>query len=87
MEKQVKKPKGSFWRRRKEKKRRLELLRQQEMQRENERDAILSKAEELWQLIWPLTDFPTESYVVFDETLKRKSFPVLWQSVPSSPLT
>lgn len=76
---------GSFWRRRREKKRRLELQRQLEMQRESERQAILEKAKELSGLVLPLTDYPEESRVVFEEALCRKSFPLLWQKVCDFP--
>lgn len=76
----VKRRKGYFQRRR-EKKRQLELARQLEIQLENARMELLQKVEELWLLLSPMVDFPGESYVVFEEVLKRKAFPLLWQKV------
>lgn len=76
---------ASFWQRRKEKKRRLELQRQLKRQRENERQALLEKVKELSALVLPMTDFPGESYVVYDDVLCRKSFPLLWQKICDFP--
>lgn len=76
---------GSFWQRRKEKKRRLELQRQFECQKENERQALLEKVKELSTLVLPMIDFPGESHVVYDEVLERKAFPLLWQKICDFP--
>ena len=75
----------TFWHRCKENKRRREFEKQLEQQREGARQAVIEKLLEFLHLILPLVDYPQESRVVFDETLCRKSFPLLWKKVCGFP--
>lgn len=77
----TKNSKQGFWKKHKEKKRLQAFAKEQE----GERQQILQALDHVWQLIAPLIDFPSESCLVYEEALKRKAFPELWNKYCALP--
>lgn len=72
---------GGFFRRRKARKREKEHAREREIRRKQ----LWSRLSEVGELIYPMLDYPDESYCVYEEALKKTDFHKLWQQYCSFP--
>lgn len=77
---EVKTP-GGFFRRRKARKREKELAREREVRRKQ----LWNRLSQVGELIYPMLDYPDESYCVYEEALKKTDFHKLWQQYCSFP--
>lgn len=72
---------AGFFRRLRERRRLRELSRQ----RQAERELLGQRLRRVGELIYPMLEYPDESYCVYDENLKKTSFHRLWQQFCSFP--
>ncbi len=72
---------GGFFQRRKMKKRKKELAREWEVRHKQ----LWRRLGEVGGLLYPMLDYPDESYCVYEEALKKTGFHKLWQQYCSFP--
>lgn len=72
---------GGFFKRRRERKRRRELVKE----RAAKHKLLWRRLSEVGELIYPMLDYPHESYCVYEEALKKTGFHKLWQQYCSFP--